>query len=61
VKALAEKAVAEIKAGKLNGFPCPIKKQDGSEVACEGGTMLGDGQIAGMNFYVEGIEEKLPG
>jgi basic membrane protein A and related proteins len=61
VKALAEKAVAEIKAGKLNGFACPIKKQDGSEVACEGGTMLGDGQIAGMNFYVEGIEEKLPG
>jgi basic membrane protein A and related proteins len=61
VKALAEKAVADIKAGKANGFACPLKKQDGSEVACEGGTMLSDGQIAGMNFFVEGIPDKLPG
>jgi basic membrane protein A and related proteins len=61
VKAMAEKAVADIKAGKQNGFTCPIKKQDGSEVACEGGTMLSDGQIAGMNYFVEGITDKLPG
>jgi basic membrane protein A and related proteins len=61
VKKLAEQAVADIKAGKQNGFACPIKKQDGSDVACEGGTMLSDGQIAGMNFFVEGIEDKIPG
>jgi basic membrane protein A and related proteins len=60
VKKLAEDTQAAITAGKINGFACPIKKQDGSEVPCEGNGMLSDGQIAGMNFYVEGIEDKLP-
>jgi len=35
--------------------------QDGTTVECKGGTHLDDGQILGMNFYVKGIDDKLPG
>jgi len=27
----------------------------------QGGTHLDDGQILGMNYYVKGIDDKLPG
>ena len=35
--------------------------QDGKPVECKGGTHLDDGQILGMNFYVKGIDDKIPG
>ncbi len=61
VKKLAEKTQAEIEAGTLHPFKCPVIAQDGSTVPCKGGTHLADGQILGMNFYVKGVTDKMPG
>jgi len=61
VKKLAETAEAGIKAGTLHPFKCPVIDQDGKTVECKGGSHLDDGQILSMNFYVKGIEEKIPG
>ena len=61
VKKLAEETQAAITEGKLMPFKCPIVGQDGKEVECKGGTHLDDGQVLGMNFYVKGIDEKIPG
>ena len=30
-------------------------------VECKGGDHLADGQVLGMNFYVKGIDDKIPG
>jgi simple sugar transport system substrate-binding protein len=60
VKAMAEKTEAAIRSGELNPFKCPILKQDGSQVECKGQGALSDEQILGMNFYVKGIDDKLP-
>ncbi|MDA9410376.1 BMP family ABC transporter substrate-binding protein [Bradyrhizobium sp. CCBAU 45384] len=61
VKKIAEDAQAAITAGKLHPFKCPVIGQDGKEIECKGGANLDDGQILGMNFYVKGIDDKLPG
>lgn len=60
VKKMAEETEAAIKSGKLNPFKCPIVKQDGSQVECKGDGALSDEQVLGMNFYVKGIDDKLP-
>jgi simple sugar transport system substrate-binding protein len=61
VKKMAEDTQAAISSGKLHPFKCPVVAQDGSTVECKGGTHLADEQILGMNFYVKGIDEKIPG
>ena len=61
VKTLAEKTEAAIVAGALHPFKCPVIEQDGKPVECKGGTHLDDGQILGMNFYVKGVDDKIPG
>src|ERR1700710_1873194 len=61
VKKLAEETQAAITEGKLMPFKCPIVGQDGKEVECKGGDKLADGQILGMNFYVKGVDDKIPG
>src|SRR3954462_11372716 len=61
VKNLAEDHSAAKTEGNLQRFNCPIVGQDGKEVECKGGANLDDGQILGMNFYVKGIDDKLPG
>jgi len=61
VKKLAEDAEAGILAGKLFPFKCPIVDQDGKTVECKGGDHLDDGQVLGINFYVKGIDDKIPG
>ena len=61
VKKLAMETEAAITDGKLHPFKCPMVAQDGKEVECKGGTHLDDGQILGMNFYVKGIDDKIPG
>jgi simple sugar transport system substrate-binding protein len=61
VKKTAEDTQAAISSGKLHPFKCPVIAQDGSTVECKGGTHLDDGQILSMNFYVKGIDEKMPG
>ena len=44
---------------KLNPFTGPITKQDGTVVG-EAGKPLPDGDVLGMNWYVKGIDDKLP-
>jgi simple sugar transport system substrate-binding protein len=61
VKKLAMDTEAAIIAGTLQPFKCPVIGQDGKEVECKGGTHLDDGQVLGMNFYVKGIDDKIPG
>jgi simple sugar transport system substrate-binding protein len=61
VKKMATETQAAIKAGTLHPFKCPVVDQDGKTVECKGGTHLDDGQILSMNFYVKGIDDKVPG
>ena len=60
VKKLAEETTAAISAGKLNPFKCPVLDQSGKPVECKGGAALADAQVLGMNWYVKGIDDKLP-
>ncbi len=61
VKKMAMDTEAAIKAGTLHPFKCPIVDQDGKTVECKGGSHLDNGQILSMNFYVKGIDDKVPG
>ena len=61
VKKLAMDTEAAIVAGTLHPFKCPVLGQDGKAVECKGGKNLDPGQILGMNFYVKGIDDKIPG
>jgi simple sugar transport system substrate-binding protein len=60
VKDLAEKTTASISAGTLFPFACPIVDQSGKTVECKGGKTLSDEQILSMNWYVQGIDDKIP-
>ncbi len=55
VKKMAEETIAKIKAGTLKPFGGTITKQDGSTVKD-----LDDGAILSMNWYIKGIDDKLP-
>ena len=59
VKAKAEATEAKIKSGEIAPFTGPINKQDGT-AWLKAGEKADDGTILGMNFYVEGVEDKLP-
>jgi simple sugar transport system substrate-binding protein len=59
VKKMAEDSVAKIKSGELQPFTGPITKQDGTTVG-EAGKPLPDGELLGMNYYIKGIDDKLP-
>jgi basic membrane protein A len=59
VAALAQKAVDGISSGALHPFQGPIKDQDG-KLRVRAGERLGDGDLLGMNWYVEGVDGKLP-
>jgi simple sugar transport system substrate-binding protein len=61
VKKMAEDTQAAITAGKVLPFKCPVMDQDGKAVECKGGDHLDDKQILSMNFYVKGIDDKMPG
>jgi len=60
VKKMAEATEAAIKGKTLHPFKCPLVRQDGTTVECKGAGHLSDEQIASMNFYVKGIDEKIP-
>jgi simple sugar transport system substrate-binding protein len=60
VRAMAQATEAAIKGKTLHPFKCPIVKQDGTTVECKGNGHLSDEQIASMNFYIKGIDEKIP-
>jgi len=59
VKAAAEKLRDEIAAGTYHPFTGPLNKQDGSEWLADG-VVAQDGELAGMNFFVEGISGDIP-
>src|SRR5580658_5124076 len=61
VKKMATETEASIKSGKFHPFKCPITDQDGKTVECKGGSRLDNGQILSMNWYVKGIDDKVPG
>ena len=59
VVAEAEAARMSIAAGTLHPFTGPLNRQDGS-VWLKAGETAPDGDLLGMNFYVEGLEGSLP-
>jgi basic membrane protein A and related proteins len=59
VAKMAAETTAAITSGKLHPFSGAITKQDGTVVG-EAGKALGDGEILGMNWYVKGVDDKLP-
>jgi basic membrane protein A and related proteins len=61
VKKLAMQTEAALKAGTLHPFTCPIVDQTGRTIECKDGNHLSDAQIRSMNFYVKGMDEKIPG
>src|SRR5262245_22752356 len=58
VKAMAEATEKKI-AGGWNPFTGPVAKQDGSEWLKEG-QVATDAELLGMNFYIKGVDDKLP-
>jgi simple sugar transport system substrate-binding protein len=61
VKKLAMDTEAAITNATLQTFKCPVLGQDGKPIECKGGDHLADEQILGMNYYVKGIDDTLPG
>jgi simple sugar transport system substrate-binding protein len=59
VKAQALELKAALADGSYHPFTGPLNKQDGSAWLAEG-EVADDGTLAGMNFYVEGIEGDIP-
>lgn len=59
VKAMAQDIESKIKSGELHPFTGPIKKQDGSDWLKDG-EKAEDGALLGMNFYIAGVDDKLP-
>jgi len=59
VLAEAEAMIEEIRSGAYHPFTGPINRQDGSEWLAEG-VVAPDGDLLGMNFYVEGMSGDVP-
>ncbi len=59
VREMADKVKASIVDGSFHPFQGPIKNQKGELVVKEGET-LGDGDLAKLNWYVEGVEGSIP-
>lgn len=59
VLAEAEAMIEEIRSGEYHPFTGPINRQDGSEWLAEG-EVAPDGDLLGMNFYVEGMSGDVP-
>jgi simple sugar transport system substrate-binding protein len=60
VKAMAEKTTAGIASGAIEPFACPVLDQDGKDRCKPGEKKLDDGAILSMNWYVKGIDGKIP-
>jgi simple sugar transport system substrate-binding protein len=59
VKAGAEELRDRIASGEYHPFTGPLNKQDGTPWLAEG-EVADDGTLAGMNFYVEGLQGAIP-
>ncbi len=59
VAAMSMEMKAKIASGEFHPFTGPIRNQAGELVIGEG-EVLDDGVLLGMNWYVQGIDDKLP-
>jgi len=59
VQKLAQDTIAGLTSGKIHAFAGPVKDQSG-KVKIPAGKSMTDGELAGMNWYVEGVQGKLP-
>jgi simple sugar transport system substrate-binding protein len=59
VVAMAKATAEKISSGAFHPFTGPVFKQDGTEFL-KAGQVIDDGTLAGMNFYVKGVDDKLP-
>ena len=59
IKASAEALRDSLADGSYHAFTGPVNKQDGSAWLAAGET-ADDGTLAGMNYYVEGIDGEVP-
>ena len=59
VKQMAMETEEKIRSGELHPFAGPIKNQAG-EIAIPDGKEASDKELLSMNWYVEGIDDKLP-
>jgi basic membrane protein A len=59
VAKMAADTEAKIKSGALHPFQGPIYKQDGT-LAVKEGEHIDDGTLLGLNWYVKGVDDKLP-
>ncbi|WP_209426224.1 BMP family ABC transporter substrate-binding protein [Pararhodobacter sp. SW119] len=59
VRAEAEDMIERIASGEYHPFTGPINRQDGTEWLAEGETAP-DGDLLGMDFYVEGMSGSVP-
>lgn len=59
VIAMAKQAEADIKSGKVHPFQGPIKNQEGKIVYAQG-VSAPDKDILSMDWYVEGVQGKVP-
>jgi basic membrane protein A len=60
VQAYVNDVKAKIVAGELHIFSGEIKDNKGN-VAVPAGTTMSDGDMLGMNFFVEGVQGNIPG
>jgi len=58
-KKLANDAIAGLTDGSIHAFDGPIKDQSGA-IKVKKGETLDDGTLLGMNWYVEGVQGKIP-
>jgi basic membrane protein A and related proteins len=59
VAEMAAETTEAIRSGELHPFTGPIHNQAG-ELVVEEGETLSDGDVLGMNWYVQGIDDQLP-
>jgi basic membrane protein A len=59
VVAMAKATTEKISSGAFHPYTGPIFKQDGS-VFLKDGEVIKDSVLAGINFYVKGVDDKLP-
>ena len=59
VRAKAMQAVEDLKSGKVHAFDGPVKDQSGT-VRVPAGEHASDEMLLGMDWYVEGVQGKLP-
>jgi simple sugar transport system substrate-binding protein len=59
VQDLVNKTAADIGAGKFHPFTGPVKDNEGKE-RLAAGTVMDDATLSKMDYYVEGVQGKLP-